>query len=449
MPDITFLPYYGPNRRSDITVVEITLNFNSDDQNSFPQHTNEVRELLVTAGILTREERFPEQALPAERMAWFSSLLIQTALLLQRKTGHRVNYVSLSSMPEENRCIAVVEHEHHDVGATAVKLAYELVSGQRKLLAEPFRMFKEFARERLLPLDSGAIIRAARARDIPCVHLERQPYRREDFEHLTAGDCIRRNGLLMLGHGIHQHVLDGMFCLDKSANIKSLIGDRPQRAILLEKLGIPVSRADGYKLAGVETYHFIAVNGCVTAVIDHADGQSKPVGDFRASLVDQVLAVNREVGYAPVVVSVVAANISRPSAQTSDAVVDFTLAPDLDQYLGQLTGIGSALLRVTANAIIDWLYPANSKVHMPIIAVTGTNGKTTTTRMINHILEQANRKPGMVCTDGVFINDQKLFDGDQCTISGHMKVLTSKEADIAVLETHHAGILRRGFAFQW
>ena len=61
MPEIVYFPYLGPNRRSDKTVVEITLDFAPDDQNSFPQHSTEIRELLVGGGVLDAGEKFPEQ----------------------------------------------------------------------------------------------------------------------------------------------------------------------------------------------------------------------------------------------------------------------------------------------------------------------------------------------------------------------------------------------------
>lgn len=346
MPAIEWFAYCFPNRRTDKTVVEITLEFDPVDQHGFPQHAAEIKNILISSGILTEDEVFPEQVLPDDRMGWYTSLLVQTALLFQRKAGHRVSFYSLSYDPDQNRCIALLEHEHCDVGMTAVKLAVELVSGERRLLAEPFRMFKKFAFERLLPIETEAIIKAANRRDIPCIQLERQPYKREDFDPLTGGKCFSRNGLLMLGHGVHQHVLDGTFCIDKSEDFKDL---------------------SGYQ------------------------------GQNRAEL-----------------------KIS-----------------------------GSKFTESTADDLMDWLFPEKDSVRMPIIAVTGTNGKTTTTRMINHILISAGREPGMVCTDGVFLNGRQVSEGDQCTDTGHLKVLTSKEVKTAVLETHHAGILYRGFAFGW
>jgi hypothetical protein len=78
-----------------------------------------------------------------------------------------VSFYSVSSFPDQNRCIALLEHEHCDVGVTAVKLACDLLTGQRKLMKEPFQGFSKFARDRLLPLETEAIIAPARRRGIP------------------------------------------------------------------------------------------------------------------------------------------------------------------------------------------------------------------------------------------------------------------------------------------
>ncbi len=316
MPAIEWFAYCFPNRRTDKTVVEITLKFTPADQHGFPQRATEIKDILVSSGVLTEDEVFPEQVLPDDRMEWYTSLLVQTALLFQRKADHRVSFYSVSCEPGQNRCIALLEHEHCDVGMTAVKLAVELVSGKRRLLAEPFRMFKKFALDRLLPVETEAIIKAANRRDIPCIQLERQPYKREDFDSLTGGKCFSRNGLLMLGHGVHQHVVDGTFCLDKAEEFKDLL-------------------------------------------------------------------INREQNRAQVRVS------------------------------------GSSFTESTADDLIDWLFPDKGRARMPIIAVTGTNGKTTTTRMINHILMKAGREPGMVCTDGVFLNGRQVPVGYPCTDTRH------------------------------
>lgn len=162
MPVIEWFAYCFPNRRTDKTVVEITLGFKPADQHAFPQHTSDVRNILISSGILAAEEVFPRQTLPDDRMGWYTSLLVQTALLFQRKAGHRVSFYSVSYFPDQNRSIALLEHEHCDVGMTAVKLAVELLTGKRRFLAEPFELFGKFAHERLLPVETEAIIKAAK-----------------------------------------------------------------------------------------------------------------------------------------------------------------------------------------------------------------------------------------------------------------------------------------------
>jgi len=441
MPVIEYFPYSGPNRRSDKTVVEIMLKFSPGEEQNFPQHASEIKQLLINSGILTVEENFPEQALPDEWMAWYSSLLVQTALLFQRKAGHRVSFFSVSSFPEQEQCTALVEHEHCDVGITAVKLANELISGQRKLLAEPFGMFRAFAHDRRLPVDTGAIINAARRRDIPCSHLERFPLMRNNAQ----GDCIRLNGLVLFGHGIYQHILDGTFCPDKSRDFKGLLKNRNRRLELLKRLGIPVIQAAEGSAGIAGEYYVIAVNGQVTAVISKSDGELPDLNKVAASTLETVLKINQAVGLAPVVVTLRTTEISKPLEHAKSGVADFELAPNLEHF----DSPDSNLMTITAEAIIDWLFPAQANSRMPTIAVTGTNGKTTTCRMINHILLNSGRKPGLVCTDGLYLQGRMVSDGDNCTMKGHFEVLASKEADIAVLETHHYGILVRGFAFRW
>ena len=116
MPHIEWFAYCFPNRRADKSVVEITLTFKPAEQRGFPKHISEIRDILVSNGILKTDEIFPEQALPKNWMGWYTSLLVQTALLFQRKVQHRVGFYSISCEPDQNRCIALLEHEHCDVG---------------------------------------------------------------------------------------------------------------------------------------------------------------------------------------------------------------------------------------------------------------------------------------------------------------------------------------------
>lgn len=90
--EIDWFAYCFPNRRSNKTLVEITLDFAPGEHPPYAQQATEIRDILISSGILTAEQAFPEQSLPHDNSDRFASLLAQTALLLQCKTGHRVSF---------------------------------------------------------------------------------------------------------------------------------------------------------------------------------------------------------------------------------------------------------------------------------------------------------------------------------------------------------------------
>ena len=444
MPEILFFPYYGPNRRSDRRVVEIRLDFGSDESSGFPLKVSDIRTILVDSGVLTEGESFPEKPPPDDRTDWYSSLLAQTALLLQRKNDHRVKYFCVSCEPGIKRCTALVEHEHSEVGMAAVKLAISMFSGRQESLAEDFRSFSKFARERVLPLETEAIINAARRRKIPVFQLDREPL----SGLFDTGFRIRRNGLLSLGHGVTSHVLDGTFCVDKAGDyLKALLRNPDQRMALLRQFEIPTVQLVDRNNADTRKFILLIINGNVTAVEQLANGNIQVIGGVHESLLHMCRAISEEAGFAPVAVTVLTTDISRSLTRTGGWVQDFNLAPNLNMLL-RPGNEEPDLLDSAADSLLNWLFPDHQKASMPIVAITGTNGKTTTSRMISHILQMSGRKPGLVCTDGIFLNGRQVSHADASSFIGHARVLTSNQVDLAVLETHHRGIAVRGFAFQ-
>jgi cyanophycin synthetase len=105
------------------------------------------------------------------------------------------------------------------------------------------------------------------------------------------------------------------------------------------------------------------------------------------------------------------------------------------------------LARNVAEPVIDMLYPPGSTARIPIIAVTGTNGKTTTTRLMAHMVKTMGHKVGFTTTDGIYIQNRMMMKGD-CTgpVSAEF-VLKDPSVDFAVLETARGGILRSGLGF--
>ena len=439
MPQSLFFAYFGPNRRSDYRVVEIRLDFDPDELPELAQQVADARQLLIDAGISTEEMSFFDVPYPGDGMEWYSTLLAQTALLFQRINGHRVEFFSVSSKPDKSQCTILVQHEHSKVGMAAVNFAIEVFTGKLKSLIKAYSSFSDFARDRLLPLETETIINTAHRRNIPFFQAEQEPL----AGRLDTGFRVRRNGLLILGHGRSSRILDGTFCVDLASDyLKALLRNPDQRRALLGKSGIPVVHAE----PDSRRYILLVINKQVTAVEQLDDGRRLLVNDVHASVLEMCQSVSQQINVAPVAIDLQASNISQSLAHTNGGVRDIDLAPDLGQLLAGCED-QSGLLEKAANDLIDWLFPEPLSSRMPIIAVTGTNGKTTTSRMINHIVHSSGRKPGLVCTDGIFLNGRQFTNTDASSFLGHSRVLGSKSVDFAVLEVHHRGIAVRGFAF--
>jgi cyanophycin synthetase len=100
--------------------------------------------------------------------------------------------------------------------------------------------------------------------------------------------------------------------------------------------------------------------------------------------------------------------------------------------------------RDVAGPVIDMLFPSGTPSRVPIAAITGTNGKTTTARMLAHVTKMAGYTPGLTTTDGVYIDGQRTVQGDMTGPVSARMVLADPQIDIAVLETARGGLIRAG-----
>jgi cyanophycin synthetase len=142
-------------------------------------------------------------------------------------------------------------------------------------------------------------------------------------------------------------------------------------------------------------------------------------------------------------VDVVAQDISRPLDEQHGVIVEVNAAPGLRMHLEPSAGVSHPV----GEAIIDMMFPENEDARIPIVAVTGVNGKTTTVRFISHILRGVHRTVGMTCTDGIYMNERRIDTGDCSGPKSAAAVLMNPCVDAAVLETARGGILREGLAF--
>lgn len=142
-------------------------------------------------------------------------------------------------------------------------------------------------------------------------------------------------------------------------------------------------------------------------------------------------------------VDVIAKDISVSLEAQNGGIVEVNAGPGLRMHLQPSEGQS----RPVGEAIIDMLFPAGETGRVPVVSVTGVNGKTTTTRLVAHILTQQGKRVGMTTTDGVYIGARRIDDGDCSGPKSARKVLTNPMVDAAVLETARGGMLREGLAF--
>lgn len=143
-------------------------------------------------------------------------------------------------------------------------------------------------------------------------------------------------------------------------------------------------------------------------------------------------------------IDIMATDLRTPVKENKGAILEVNAAPGFRMHIDPSEG----LPRNVAEPVVDMLFPKGSEGRIPIIAVTGTNGKTTTTRIVAHIAKSAGKKVGYTTSDGVYIQNQLMMKGD-CTgpISSQF-VLKDPTVDFAVLECARGGILKNGLAFR-
>jgi cyanophycin synthetase len=143
-------------------------------------------------------------------------------------------------------------------------------------------------------------------------------------------------------------------------------------------------------------------------------------------------------------IDIMASDLRTPITENGGAVLEVNAAPGFRMHVEPTIG----LPRNVAEPVVDMLFPKGHDGRIPIIAITGTNGKTTTTRITAHIARTAGRKVGYTTSDGIYIQNQLMMSGDCSGPVSAQFVLKDPTVDFAVLECARGGILRGGLAFQ-
>lgn len=177
----------------------------------------------------------------------------------------------------------------------------------------------------------------------------------------------------------------------------------------------------------------ISTGGTATDVTD----QVHPHNVFMAERIARIIGLD------VCGIDIMTDDISLPISETGGAILEVNAAPGFRMHLAPTEG----LPRNVAEPVIDMLFPPGAEIRIPIVAITGTNGKTTTTRLMAHIAKTAGYKVGFTTTDGIYIQNIMMQRGDCTGPQSAEFVLKDPTVDFAVLETARGGILRAGLGF--
>lgn len=142
-------------------------------------------------------------------------------------------------------------------------------------------------------------------------------------------------------------------------------------------------------------------------------------------------------------VDVVCESISRPLEEQGGGIVEVNAAPGLRMHIAPSYGKGRAI----GEAVMSAMFDVGDDARIPVVAVTGTNGKTTTVRLVAQLLAASGARVGMTTTDGVYVQGRRIDDGDCSGPRSARNVLLHPHVDAAVFETARGGLLREGLGF--
>ncbi len=265
-----------------------------------------------------------------------------------------------------------------------------------------------------------------------------------DFRLLVVGDKLvaaaRRDPPKVVGDGVHtitqlmdQVNQDPRRGSGHSTSLTKMRIDDIARACLAGQGFTPDDIPPKGKRVNLRNNANLSTGGSATDVTD----------DVHPEVAARAVAAAHMVGLDICGVDLVCDSILRPIEEQGGGIVEVNAAPGLRMHLTPSFGKG----RPVGEAIISTLFKPGETGRIPIVAVTGTNGKTTTVRLISHLLAANRMCVGMTNTDGVYVGGNVIDTGDCSGPKSAKSVLLHPDVDAAVLETARGGVLREGLAF--
>jgi cyanophycin synthetase len=265
-----------------------------------------------------------------------------------------------------------------------------------------------------------------------------------DYRILVVGNKVsavsQRKPPFVTGDGIH--TIKELVDLENSTPLRGADHEKPLTRIKLDKTALLV-----LKRAGLNE-EYIPKKGEPVVLRDNGNIST---GGTARDCTDEIhpynsyiaLKVSNLLGLDIAGIDMTIEDISIPLCSKTGAVIEVNAAPGLRMHLYPSEGKSKNV----ASDIVDMLFPKDMPVSIPIVSITGTNGKTTTTRLVSHTLSFQGRKVGMTSTSGTYLGGECIQKGDNSGPISAKLILSNKEAEAAVLETARGGIVRKGLGY--
>ncbi|MDD2497355.1 MAG: cyanophycin synthetase [Desulfitobacteriaceae bacterium] len=275
------------------------------------------------------------------------------------------------------------------------------------------------------------------------VIVERQ-VRGKDYRVLVVGDRVsavsERMPACVVGDGVH--TIKELVELENRDELRGEGHEKPLSKLALDKISIEVLKSKGLDEDFVPAlFEKISIReNCNLSTGGTArDCTAEIHPDTAGFAVQAANAIGLDIAG----IDITAQDISKPLDNENGAIIEVNASPGLRMHLHPTEGEG----RHVAGDILDMLFPPGTPYSIPIVSITGTNGKTTTARLISHILSLWGKKVGLTCTSGTYIENRCILKGDNTGPRSARLVLSHREVEAAVLETARGGIVKRGLGY--
>lgn len=359
------------------------------------------------------------------RGTYLAHILEHVTIELQCLAGTEVGYGKARMTGEDGVYKVAIEYEDEDLARACLETARALVLAAVE--DQPFDVAGEVAKLRTLAQQvlpdpcTAAVLQAARKRKIPVTRL-------------------KADGLWQLGQGTRLRRIRRTVSDRTNALAVHLAGDLETQRELLERAGVPVPAADDSRPAN---WRLVVIGERLAAAwpIHSSNGIADATELVHPDVASLAIDAVRVIGLDVAAVEIVADEIYKPLESQRGVVVAVRAEPELPPH--RLPELQQRL----GETLVANLFPPGDHGRIPVIAVTGVNGKTTTTRLAAHILSRAFRCVGMTCTEGIYVGGRRIEAGDCSGPYSARGVLQNPKVDAAVLETARGGLLRAGLGF--